>query len=419
MNVGIPVRTIVAGILVAACSGGSVSPSPAPSASAAPTIAPTPVPTPIPTLAPVGVPFDILPADPPVGFTRDITCTGEIGASDPVALVQLQDTNPDDELEGDVVVRDYADASASRTLCTFGPSANPYTTELLDNRHLVIQTSTEESGNRFAIVDLPGVTYRWFAFPKLADGGWGPQLLAVSPALDRIVWKDVHAGGRDIDEIHVATDAGDTVVATLPDTNQGRCGTPEDSNEGAFSSDGTHVYVLNQPIPMSNSLLVLAGDAEKLSIVAPKGDWGQDAWPAMAVWSPLATDLYFRQGTDVWHWTPADGKSLALPGIRWSRPTISADGRFIAYEAGPVDGARDVYLLDNAGVEDPVKVGEGGSEPAFLDARHLWLVRDRGPVGCEGGAEPRFVIRDVTTGAETPSDILRVFRVWPATSSNY
>ena len=232
----------LAGLLLGCSTAPSSSPSPvadgpgasptppaslAPQASwSLPTIAPpSPSPSqPVASAPPATVDpkylgsLDVLSASPRAGFAADIECSGSIGQSDPVALVSLKGS------DRETALRDYADVSRPRTACTF---SRVDVRLLIDPRHVVI--ADDEAPRLFAIVDLPNLRYRWFALPKTK--GWGSELITVGPALDRIVWKAVHAGG-DVDIIKLSTAGRTRDLATLPDTNEGRCGSPTDSTPG-------------------------------------------------------------------------------------------------------------------------------------------------------------------------------------------
>ena len=196
---------------------------------------------PSPTALPTGIPgprsdsFPVLPgSEPPGTGLNAVTCTGPIGAQDPVAVVQLHGTP---EKPGDFVLRDYADVAHPTTVCNLG--ASPM--QLIDGRHALIN-----AGSAGAVVDLPEVRFHWFQLP--VTPGWGSELITVSPALDQIVWRSVDPQGSRSDMIHITTAAGDRVVATLLDTNEGRCSSPDDSRYGEFTLSGNRLYVLNQPL---------------------------------------------------------------------------------------------------------------------------------------------------------------------------
>jgi hypothetical protein len=354
---GVALATLLAGCSTAP----SGSPGPLTAASSAPgssaPSASTPIVTTEPSASPVSSPpaspdpnhlasFEILRASPRADFAAQIACTGSIGQSDPVALVKVKGSGDE------AVLRDYADVNHPRTACTF---TGARVQQLIDPRHVVVVD--DESRALFAVVDLPEVRYRWFQLPK-TKGGWGTELITVSPALDRIVWKDVHFKSTDTDVIYLSTPSQTVNLASLPDTNQGRCGGPTDSMPGQFTPSGSYLYVLNQPILSNNSLLVFKGREALLSIVPPHVEWARGNEPYHAVWSPISPTLYWTRKGDVWRWTPDGGQQIFIAGVSWFDPTISADGRYLAYSAPRADGKPIVFLVDLTKGAVPHKIGD-------------------------------------------------------------
>ena len=403
-------------------SPGASGPSPLESTALSPSATPSPtlaVPTATPTEAPTAPPpsldpavhgsFEVLPTAPLAGFDASIVCDGEIGRDDPVAIVWLEKPNGD---RGDLVLRNYADVANPRTVCTF-PRNGPRVVQLIDPRHVVIAGANDEA---FAVVDLPEVHYRWFALP---DESHSQRFISIGPELDRVVWKTEQfkpAGGKD--RIHVTTAGGDEVLAVLPDANAGRCGQPTDSSQGGYTRSGSSLYILNQPTLTQESLLIFRGAEERLSILPPPGWWKEGRQPVFALWSPTAAALYWSQGGDVWRWTPDAGRQRFLEGVTWWDPTISADGRYLAYAERHEDGGRDgVYLVDLVDGGGPRRIGNGDrGEPRFLNATQLWLQASNGG-GCAGPMPPGTWIYDVSSGQESDSIIASVVAAWPATSS--
>jgi len=387
----------------------------APSASAVvtePLVSPGVTPTAAPTAAATAA-SPVLPASGPAVVSTDFTCTGTIGPSDPVAVVRLQAKSG---AEGALVLRDYADPTAPRTACTFLLDEWRIV-RLLDSRHIIV--SAEDEGGLYAVADLTDSSYRWFQLPA-SKSGYSPQLVAVAPTMDQIVWLSLDPEGTKSDALHVTTASGGHIVATLPDTNLGRCSDPDDSNLGAFRRSGSLDYVLNAPLPAEASLLVLDKNQIQYSVIAPKRGWPDGGWPAMAVWSPVADTLYYRQGADVSRWTRADGRTTFLHGVRWSYPTISPDGTHLAYQASRSDGSTDVYLIDLAKSGSPQRLGSGRrGTPAFLNDTQLWYVNTSGVGGCAGGpGKEQPLVYNLKTKSEASSLITRVLFTWPATSSN-
>lgn len=384
---------------------GSGSQVPTDSASfASPSLAPTPIPTPyLPTSS--SNLFTLLPASQPADFVSEITCTGSIGASDAVAIVSLQSAI--EGQAGEVVLRDYADASNPRTACTFGSNGPA---QLIDSRHVVIGAN-----GAMAVVDLPEVQYHWFQLVS-----YQRVFLAVGPELDQVLWmrEDPDAG---MDMIYLSTSAGDQIVATLPSPGRGRCGSPEfDSKVAAYTHSGSHLFVLNEPYAELNSLVVIAGATNVLSVIPPSGGWVAEAWPMMALWSPTTETLYYRRSGDVWKWTEGSDPQLFLPEVSWINPSISADGAHLAYSGVRPDGLHEVYLVDLANGGSPQKIGDGARKsPVFVNSTQLWFRSEGEDHGCGGAEGEKPLIYDIVDKAEFPSIIEWVRTVWPATSSNW
>jgi hypothetical protein len=352
--------------------------------------------------------FPILPGPKPADFIESITCSGQIGAWDPVAVVQLRA----DGNTGYPVLRDYAESGSPTTVCTFA-GAQPV--QLIDALHVVVQGSA----GAYAVVDLPEVNFHWFHLPT----GRYSTLIAVSPRLDQVAWLSASitaetAGMAVSREIHVTTAARDQVVASLPDEPTGFCGAPLDySKPGAYSRSGEHLFVLDNPRNLTggpvSSLRVFEGTTTVLSLVPPSGGWAPGEHPAMAVWSPTSETLYYRQGGDVWRWTSGGGSSVFLPGVNWSYPTITPDGGHLAYQ----DEDQFVHLVDLAGGGDSQLIGEAREKPAFLNGTQLWYTTPN-IHGCATGGEVP-VVYDIVSGSEFPSIIDWVRYVWPGTSAWY
>jgi hypothetical protein len=383
---------------LAACGGPLAGTGPSPHTSGSP----TPVSSPSSSTAV----FDLLPpAGGPPAVDLGITCSRSIGATDPVAIVQLHD--------GTTVLRDYADIGHPLTACSFG--RNRFGLQLIDAHHVVVPGGdlVPLRSNLYAVVDVPEVRAHWFQLSR-------PQFsnfLAIAPDLGTVAWLsyDLEA---NTDQIHLTTHAGDKVVATLPNPHGGRCGSAEDSKVAAYSRSGKHLFILDQPIAALNSLLVLEGDQVALRIAPDSGRWPNGAQPAFAVWSSTSDTLYYRKGADVWEWTSAGGPQNFLPGVSWSYPTISPDGLHLAFAVEGQDYLHTVSLLDLPPASRPVQIGNGKRTlPTFLNARQLWF-KSENPGACgSGGNQP--LVYDLSDRSESPSIIDSPVSVWPATSSNF
>src|SRR5262245_13628214 len=370
-------------LMLAACGSDQQSGTPSASASASvepsdsvqatpsatqPTMEPTPEPTPVPPTAATGT-FGLLPASGPPGHTPGVSCSGRIGATDPVAVVHLK--GPADQAEP-IVLRNYADPANPRTVCEFNVGLVGETVEqLIDSRHVVIETCAGTYGCLFAVVDLPGGRYHWFDVPG--------EFIAVSPGLDEVAW----VRGDD-DYTHrrlILTRAdGDHEGTHFRDVG-GRCGTGDDSKQGAYSR-GEQFYALDVPMPQLTVFTGYHGLERTFLMRRPRGGgWEWPMQPAMPVWSLIEDVLYYRLAGSVHRGTPAGGDELFLEGVHWQFPSFSPDGRYLVYAIPQDDGTHDTYLIDLRKGGAPELIAEERTQPVFLTATQLWYRAEKGQ-GC-------------------------------------
>ena len=395
---------------------GASTGKPAASFSTSPSeVPPTTQPTPTATPAPVSTnnTFSLLPAEGPPGHTPQISCSAEIGPSDSVAIVQLKGTGR--EL-GPVVMRNYAQAANPRTVCEFGSAyGSESVRQLIDARHVVIE-NCDGPDCVLAVVDLPDVRYHWFALPE--DNDTYGELIAASPGLDEVAWSSTD-NAEDLDDqnrrLHLTRADGDHTVARLMPVG-GRCGSGDDSKSGAYSHSGAHMYALDVPIANDTVFVGMHGLDRAFMFRPPRGGWPLNEQPAQPVWSPTDEALYYRRAGSVWQWTPAGGEQLFLPDVFWQSPTISPDGRYLAYSVPEDGGSADTFLIDLYEGVAPELVGPNRGSPVFLTATQMWVVEATGS-GCVSAGVPQRLIYDINEAAESNSIIDSVLRVWPATNA--
>jgi hypothetical protein len=385
-----------------------VTPTPLASAEATPLPTATPTPAPEPAVS-SNATFSLLPTQAPAGFEVAIRCDGPIGPSDPVAIVEL--VGPPDALTT-AVMRDYADPANPRTVCVIDVR-DVRVVQLIDARHIMVDACPSEGPCVSAVVDLPQVAYHWFKLPQEPDTY--SEFVAVSPGLDEVAWISSLGDGTGR-RLHLTRATGDSVVADLLPVG-GRCGTPDDSKHGAYTHSGESLYVLDVPIAQDTVFLAITGGQEAMSLRPPAGGWTYSSAPIMPVWSPTDETLYYSQAGNVWRWTASGGAEVFMEDVHWRYPTITPDGRYLAYAAIRDDGLHDVYLVDLAAGSDPKLIGRGRTLPAFLNDSQLWYKSEAQGVCGPGTDQP--LIYNVTDGSESPSIIQSVNAVWPATSSNF
>jgi hypothetical protein len=360
-------------------SSSSVSPLPwlSPSPSATPPAATTPTSS--------SATFLLLPtvlAPEPESFTT-VTCTGSIGPSDPVGVGILSTTV--------LVLYGYADATNPRTVCQMG---GPWPVQLIDAHHMLVEgTSAPKHDLIYAVVDLPEVRYHWFQLP---DPKNQLQFPAVGPGLDRIVWASKDPA-RNVDDVHLTTSAGDNVVASIPNAHLGGMG----GVDARFTNSGSYIW-FSDDFGSADSLLVLDDSQTPQAVFSLNGG-------RVPIWSPTTETLYYIDNGDVWRWTAADGARIFLSGVNAITVTISADGRYLAYDShSAADSVNYSYLVDLVKGDGPKQLGNGGrGGGVFLNSTLLSYATE---------AHTRLVC-DVSTGTESPSAIMPSGISWPAASS--
>ena len=393
------------GSLIAAGCGASppstfetTGPSAAPTgAGAAPTgagptplVSPTTQPSPAVTLPPTSA--VLAEVDAPAGFISKISCSGQIGASDPVAIVAAEVGS-----RVEYIMRDYAEVTNPRTVCTF-PDPRVH---LLYARHVMLEpcAATEETC-AWAIVDLPEVRYHWYDLPAAEDNFH--RFLAVAPDLAAIAWteRERHEDYADR-SLHLRDATGEHLVSGLEPLQYGDCG-PDLVTVAAFSRVGRYLYVIDQYV--SSRLYIVDGHDLEQSLDSAYS----------AVWSPTSNTLYFRNGQHVYRWSPDLEPVLLRRDLEWTNPTISPDGSSLAYAIPNDTGGHDIYLADPAHLDQARRIAENASLPVFLNNERLWY-KTEGTGGCGGeNVPPRATVYNLTTSTTASTVFTEVLSVWPA-----
>lgn len=376
---------VVACLLVAACgnaptkvsSGTPGSPAASPSSS------------PLFTLNPNQ--FGHLPQATPASLTSPlaISCTGDVGNTDPVAIVTIQGRTGE-------FLRDYADEASPQNFCSFGDGIA--VTEILDPHHVVISSPVD------AVVELPST--------QVFELGIGGTLVAVAPDLSQVLW----TSRTSPPTLHDSWDSGNVQIQVYPAAGTACADTDSVSRSGAFSRDGQYAYALWDEGPKTASYLnVITNRSTLFALVPPVGGWGGQGGPRMAVWSPVSDQLYYEQQGSVWRWIPAAGASRLKTAVNWIDPAISPDGQRIAYAVRGSNGVSIVHVIDaTSGADLGTVSSDGRSRPFFLTNDFIWLKGDQR--GCSAGNRSTFVY-DLRDQTETQSSLDQVLATWPSTSA--
>ena len=318
-----------------------------------------------------------------------ISCTGDAGTSDPVAIVTMNG-RPGEFLRG------YADPANPQNLCSFGQGI--LVSEILDPHHVVITSPVP------AVVELPS--------GQVFELGIAGPLVAVAPDLSQVLW----VSRTNPPTLHDSWDAGNVVIQQYPPAGK-PCGDADTaSRSGAFARDGHYGYALwNQGPATATYLNVVGSRVPAFALVPPSGGWGAKGGPRMALWSPVSDRLYYEQQGSVWRWTPGAGASLLKEGVSWIDPAISPDGKRIVYAVRGANGLSIVHVMDAAsGADQGTVSSEGRKRPFFLTNDLIWLKGDER--GCTVSNRSTFVY-DLRDQTETQSSLVQVWATWPSTSA--
>jgi hypothetical protein len=406
-------RAISIVVIVAACGGppapsSGIGPSRAPGATLAGSITSLAPATTTPTAAAsrgAATPAPLSPSELEVAWLdpaespheASMLCSGSVDATDPVALVQLTSARA-----GELVMRDYADVANPRTVCRKGS----FNAGFVDAAHIWLGDCIE-SACAMAIIDVRQGTYQWYATSS--------HINAVAPDLHALAW--LQSGDDDTRTLHIANASGDQAIHTFPYPT-GRCGSPLDSNNVAFSASGRYLFVLDQSFPNYNALLVVEGHDVVFKLLPPHEGWADAEYPLMALWSPVADELYYRFKGSVFRWTPATGAERVLMGVAWLSPSFTPDGNHLAWAVETPDGTHDVFVAGTADLTGAKLVGRNRSGPVFLNNQQLWY-RSEATGGCAGPDSSKPLVYNLRSRAEFSSIVDLVWKIWPGTSATH
>jgi hypothetical protein len=329
------------------------------------------------------------PASPSNLQTLPISCTGDVGNTDPVAIVTITGRTG-------VFLRDYADEANPQNFCSFGEGV--VVTEILDPHHVVISSPVP------AVVELPST--------QAFELGIAGRLVAVAPDLSQALWVSTAKPPT----LHDSWDTGNVPIQTYPAAATTCADVDTVSRPGAFSRDGHFGFALwNQGPHGATYLNVVGSKAAAFALIPPAVGWGKAGGPRMALWSPVASQLFYEQQGNVWRWSAATGAARFRTGVSWIDPAISPDGTRIAYGVRGPNGVSIVHIIDAKTGSDLGAVSTAGrSHPFFLTDDLVWVTGDQR--GC-GAANRSTFVYDLRDQTETQSSLAQVWATWPSTSA--
>lgn len=203
-----------------------------------------------------------------------------------------------------------------------------------------------------------------------------------SPDLDTVAY--VTVDDFDYPQIHYRSVGTGSVrtVATLA-RQLGREGVDDDQVRVDFSPDGELVLIVytlaegDQDVPPEASQLQIRTVDGSLAYGADHADR-----PTMGTWTPDGSAVFFRIERGARAWLSAGGTLRGIPrSPRWYNPTVSPNGRLVAFDTGPSDPGVRVRLLDMRSGELTNFSRRGRALPVFATNRTVWAQRVR---ACSG-----------------------------------
>ena len=292
------------------------------------------------------------------------------------------------------ILRDYADESHPRTLCTFRWPVF----SILDPHH-VVALDDSGSSTATAIIELPSA--------RVFDLGVAGNVDAIAPDFSQVLWYST--GNPPV--LQDTWKTGSTTIQVYPELS-GLCGI--EPVAGAFSRDARYGFAVWLQGAAYLNIVDASTHQGVLAIKPPaSGQWPPFQGPEMPLWDPVSDQLFWTQGGVIKTWTPSDGTSTLRTGLTWSWPTMSPDGTHLAYILSDSSGNGTVWLLNPQTGASQGKIGTG-TQAMFLTKDWIWVKNNTGGCGPQSPATYIYDLRDHTT---TASSLDWVYATWPATSA--
>lgn len=402
--------------------------SAAPAARQTPSTTPVAMANPSPSVGPVASPGPFVPPSPvapaaktpkPVNFA----CSSAIPAGAQLDLVTLRGST-------DIVVRDITNLSKPVSRCAFKPcyqfcdSYGPDSMQFVTGRFVSYIARSAENDGAMYLVDLQSSETKLVRI-------WGPNegyfdwVFAWSPDGNSFTYFTTT-------QWRIRSAAGDEALSPLGKDLGYNFDPDRDSRMVGFSADGQYVAV-DMSIdlgtkPTAGGFMVGHGALFKVIRLSDKKVFYSRTDGSMATWAGRGSQLFFRTSRGLEEWDPIAGPRLVVPGLAWTNPVPSADGKRIAYLTVNANGNHFPAQLRLG--DQPIRSIPLSSQPrmsvAFLNPTLAWYAEESLCSGhCPGygetsGGPPltgRTFVHDLVTGTVSTSVVTAVADVWPRLGS--
>jgi Tol biopolymer transport system component len=188
----------------------------------------------------------------------------------------------------------------------------------------------------------------------------------------------------------------------------GRGGGWDDEIAIRFSPTGTY-FVLVYTATVPNTFQIRRASDGGVVWASPSSDFQSPSFATMAIWSRGVDRLYFRDGNGLRTWDSSGTVTTLMPGLRWYEPSISPDGRAIAYVVLDAAANPRVELLDPQTLKVRALPSPHRWSPMFASATLLLY----GGADANGLPGQGVFAYNLTTGLETALPYAILLDVWP------
>jgi hypothetical protein len=282
-----------------------------------------------------------------------LTCSSvPVAGSEPLAIVPGSNGST-------TRIESFANPRQPITLCTLSPNA--YDVRFISRTEIGYAINTLPNSPIDGVTEVHRmslITGQAVSVAKIKgdamDIAWSPDGSSVAFLMYNYV---PNLGSGDANRLWLKSgaDPARTITPFIP--LFGRGGSVDDETIVRFSADGQYLLMVDTFVsgqapasPVQASFQVRQVSDGRLLWVPPSaltasGKFG--AFATMAAWSHAGHRLYYRDSTGVHTWQPPSTVGTLAKGIQWSKPSVSPDGRFVAYSLD-VGGKVHVEVRDLA-----------------------------------------------------------------------
>jgi WD40 repeat protein len=255
------------------------------------------------------------------------------------------------------LIESLANPAHPATLCTLSANASsPKFVTLTDIGYAISNATPETPGTlaeiqRMSLSDGQPVTVATLN-GDATDVAWSPDgsnvaYIASSTAPD----------GANADQLWLKVGGAAPQAMTPPIEYGGRDGSLSDQTIVSFSPDGKYLLMVDTfvagaaPSASNQAVIQVYSVADGKLVWVPPSALGPslankiDPSITMAAWAHLNDRLYYRDQAGVHTWDPAATVGTLARGLAWYSPSVSSDGRYVAY-AVLVSGKPHIEVRD-------------------------------------------------------------------------